>query len=150
MPEDSVPVSVEGDGYAEMLHQALEQQEVVVGGLFPAEEGVDHRASGIVDGDQQSERRYPAPQPWVMTAVHLDQHAFPGHALAADPVLGRTPSPRTAQPSVDQDAPQGGPADVDALSLAQQLAEMGVVGPFVLGTSQTNYTGHHGIGCRVG
>ena len=33
------------------------------------------------------------------------------------------------EPGVDQDAPQGGPADVDAFALAQQLAEMDVVGP---------------------
>ena len=33
----------------------------------------------------------------VETAVQLDQHSLPRHALAAYPVLGRTPSPRTAQ-----------------------------------------------------
>ena len=31
VPEDPVPVGVEGDGYATTLHQALEQPEVVVG-----------------------------------------------------------------------------------------------------------------------
>ena len=71
------------------------------------------------------------------------------HALTANPVFGWTPSPRTAQPGVDQDAPQGGPADVDAVALAQQLAEMGVVGPGVPGTSQTHYIGqlqrHSGV-----
>ena len=65
-----------------------------------------------------------------MTAVHLDQHTLPRHTLAAHPVLGRTPASWTPQTGVDQDAPQGGPADVDAL--AQQLAEMGVVGPSYL------------------
>ena len=55
----------------------------------------------------------------VETAVQLDQHSLPRHALAAHPVLGRTPSPQTAQTGVDQDAPQGGPADVDAVALAQ-------------------------------
>ena len=33
---------------------------------------------------------------------------------------------------------------------AQQLAQVGVVDPGVPGTSQTNYTGHHGIGRCVG
>ena len=32
----------------------------------------------------------------------------------------------------------------------QQLAQMGVVGPFVPGASQTNHIGHHGNGCGVG
>ena len=136
MPEDSVPVGVEGDGYAAALQQALDQHEVAVGVLLLAEEGVGHRTGGIVHGDQQRERRRLFPQPRVMTAVHLDQHALPGQPLTAYPELGRTPSPRTAQTGVDQDAPQGGPADVDALALAQQLAEMGVVGPCVLGTGQ--------------
>ena len=85
-----------------------------------------------------------------MTAVHLDQHAFPGHALAPYTVLGRTPSPRTAQSGVDQDASQGGSADVDALSLAQQLAEMGVVGPFVLGASQRSTSATTASGVALG
>ena len=139
------PVGVEGDRCAEMLYETLDQHEVAVGVLLLAEEGVNHRTGGIVHGDQQRERRRLVPQPRVVTAVQLDQHALPGHALAAYPVPGRTPSPRTAQPGVDQDAPQGGPADVNALSLAQQLAEMGVVGSFVPGASQTNHIGHHGI-----
>ena len=121
-----------------------------MGVLLLAEEGVDHRTGGIVHCDQQRERRYLVPQPRVGTAVHLVQYALPGYALTAYPVLGRTPSPWTAQPGVDQDAPQGGPADVDAVSLAQQLAEMGVVGSFVPGASQTNHIGHHGIGRCVG
>ena len=80
------------------------QQEVAVGVLLLAEEGVDHGTDGIVHCDQQRERRRLFPQPRVMTAVHLDQHALPGHALPAHPVLGRAPSPRTVQPGVDQDA----------------------------------------------
>ena len=43
VPEDRVPVGVEGDGYADMLHETLDQHEVAVG-VFPlAEEPVDHR-----------------------------------------------------------------------------------------------------------
>ena len=68
--------------------------------LMIAEQGVDHRTAGIVHPGQQRERRRLVPEPRVMTAVHLDQHALPGHALAAHPVLGRTPSPRTAQTGV--------------------------------------------------
>ena len=57
MPEDRVAVGVEGDGYAEMLHETLDQHEVAVGVLLLAEEGVDHRTGGIVHCDQQRERR---------------------------------------------------------------------------------------------
>ena len=54
------------------------------------------------------------------------------------------------EPAVDQDAPQGGPADVDAVALAQQLAEMGVVGPCVLGVSQVNHPVPGRLGNSVG
>ena len=91
MLADRVAVGVEGDGYAEMLHETLDQQEVAVGVLLLVEEGVDHRTGGIIHRDQQRERRYLVSQPWVMTAVHLDQHALPGHTLPAYPMLGRTP-----------------------------------------------------------
>ena len=59
MPEDRVPIGVEGDGYAEMLHQTLNQHEVAVGVLLLAEEGVDYRTGGIIHGQQQCERRSP-------------------------------------------------------------------------------------------
>ena len=135
--EDGVAVGVEGDGYAEMLHETLDQHEVVAAVFLLAEEGVNHRAGGIVHRDQQREGRRLIPQPRVVTAVHLDQHALPRHALTAHPVLGRTPSPRAGESGVQQDAPQGGPANVDAVALAQQFAEMGVVGPFVPGCEPT-------------
>ena len=150
MPEDPVPVGVQGEGNAAALQEALDQQEVAVGVLLLAEEGVDHRAGGIVHCDQQRERWNPVPQPRVMTAVHLYQHSLPGHALAAYPVLWLAPVPRTAQPGVAQDAPQGGPADVDAVAVAQQLAEMSVVGPCVPGASQVNHSGCNGLGSCVG
>ena len=129
MPEDPVPVDVEGDGNANALHQVLDQQEIGVGLLLLTEQGVGHCAGGIIDCDQQCERRNLVPQPRVVAAVHLDQHPLSGHSLAAYPVLGRTPSLRTLQPGVDQDASERGPANGNALALIQQLAEMGVVGP---------------------
>ena len=56
VPEDPVPVGVQGEGNAAALQEALDQQEVAVGVLLLAEEGVDHRAGGIVHCDQQRER----------------------------------------------------------------------------------------------
>ena len=148
--EDPVPVGVQGEGYAAALQEALDQQEVAVGLLHLAEEGVNDCTGGIVYCDQQRERWHPVPQPRVMTAVHLDQHFLPGHSLVAYPVLGLAPALRTAEPGVDLDTPQGGPADVDAVALAQQLAEMGVVGPCVPGVSQVNHSGCNGLGSCAG
>ena len=118
-----------GEGNAAAPEQALHQQEVAVGVLMIAEEGVDHAARGIVHREQDRELRSVLSQPPVIAAVQLDQHTLPGHPLPAHPVLGRAPSPRTVQSGVDQDAPQGGPADDDTLALSKQLTEMRVVGP---------------------
>ena len=146
VPEDGVAVGVEGDGYAEMLHETLDQQEVVATVFLLAEEGGNHRTGGIIHRDQQRERRRLISQPRVVTAVHLDQHSLPGHTLAAHPMLGRTPSPRAAQTGVDQDAPQGGPADVYAFPFREQLGKMGMVGASVPGAGQMHYVGDHRLG----
>ena len=119
--EDSVPVGVQGERNAAAVYQSLHQQEVTAGILMIAEEGVDHAACGIAHGEQDRELRSVLAQPPVVTAIQLDKHALPGHPLAAHPVLGRAPAPRTAEPGVDQDAPQGGPAHVETLAFTEQL-----------------------------
>ena len=50
-----VPIGVEGDGYAAdaAITRPWNQQEVIVGVLLLAEEGVDHRTGGIVHRQQQ-------------------------------------------------------------------------------------------------
>ena len=121
MFEDSVPVGVQGERNAAAAYQSLHQQEVTGGILMIAEEGVDHAACGIVHGEQDRELRSVLAQPPVVIAIQLDKHALPGHPLAAHPVLGRAPAPRTAEPGVDQDAPQGGPAHVETLAFTEQL-----------------------------
>ena len=150
MPEDAVPVGVEGDGSAATLYQGLHQQKIATAVLLFTEEGVDHLTGGIVHRDQQREWRFLVPQPRVMAAVHLDEHTLPRHALAAHPVLGWPPLSRTAQSGVDQDTPQGRPADIDALSFAQQLAEMGVVGLCILGARQRTTAVATGSGVALG
>ena len=121
MFEDSVPVGVQGERNAAVPEQALHQQEVTAGILMIAEQGVEYTACGIVHGEQDRELRAVLAQPPVVTAIHLDQDTLPWHPLAAHPVLGRAPAPWTAEPGVHQDAPQGGSAHVEALSLTEQL-----------------------------
>ena len=119
--EDRMAVGVEGERNAAALEQSLHQQEVTAGILMIAEEGVDHAARGIVHSEQDRELRSVFAQPPVIAAVHLDQHTLPGHPLTAHPVLGRAPSPRTAEPGVGQDTPKRSPAHVDALAFTKQL-----------------------------
>ena len=111
----------QGHRNAAAPYQSLHQPEIAEAVLLLAEQGVDHAAGGVIHGEEQRELRPVLAQPTVMAAVQLDQHAFLGHPLAAHPVLGRAPSSRTVQARVDQDAPQGGPAHVDALAFTEQL-----------------------------
>ena len=107
--EDRVAVGIEGEVDAAAPEQVLQQQEVVAAVFLPAKQGVDHGAGGVVHRQQQRERWAVVPQPPVIAAVQLDQHARSGHPLATDPVLGWTAPARTAQTRVQQNASQGGP-----------------------------------------
>lgn len=54
-----------------------------------------------------------------------------------------------AQAAVDQDAPQGGPAGVDAFAFAKQLLEMSMVGSLVNRASQVNHPAPDRLGNGV-
>ena len=148
--EDGVAVGVQGHRYAAAPYQSLHQQEIVEAVLLLTEQGIDHSASGVVHRQQQGEWRAQIAQPAVTAAVQLDQHAFPGHALPAHPVLGRTPASRACQTSVDQDAPQCGPGDVDALPFVEQLRKVSMVGVVVNRASQVNHPAPDRLGNGVG
>ena len=77
--EDRMAVGVEGEGNAVASKKSLHQQQVVVAVLLLAEPGVDYSAGGVVHREEQRELRPVFPQPPVMAAVQLYQHALPGH-----------------------------------------------------------------------
>ena len=114
-------VEVNGDSKSNEFLTKFNSQEVTAGILMIAKEGARHTACGIVHGEQDRELRSVLAQPPVVTAIHLDQHGLPWHPLAAHPVLGRAPAPRTAEAGVDQDAPQRSTAHVEALAFTEQL-----------------------------
>ena len=139
--EDGVSVGVEGDGYAVALDQLPHQQEVVAGVLLLAEQGVDHGAGGVVDGQQQCEGRTIVSKPPVVAAVHLHQHALAGHPLPADTVPGRPTAARALQAGGHQYAPQCGSTDLYALAFPEQLAQMSVIGIGVAALSKAQHFG---------
>ena len=65
-------------------------------------------------------------------------------------MLRWTATARTAQSGVYQYAPQRGPADVDALALSKQFAQVGVVGSEVAGAGKAQHLGPGCLGCGVG
>ena len=68
------------------------------------------------------------PQPGMMAAVNLHQHAFLGHSLPSHPVSGRPTFPRAGNARPGQDAVHRSPAEVNPLPVTQQLGEVGLIG----------------------
>ena len=106
-----------------------------------AEQGVDHDAGSVIDGQQQREGRTIVSKPPVVATVHLYQHALAGHPLPADTVPGRPTAARALQAGTRQYAPQRGSTDLYALALPEQLAQVSVVGIGVAGLSKSQHFG---------
>ena len=119
--EHAVAVAVQGGGYAPALDQSLHQGEVTAGVFLGTEHGVDHSAGGVVHRQQQGELGTVIAQPLVETAVDLHQHPSLGHPLPPHPVLGRTPVAGAGNARPGQNTPHGGPAQVDAFPVPEQL-----------------------------
>ena len=152
--EDGMAIAVQRQGDAPALDQALHQDKVASGVLTGAKHGVGHRAGGVVHRQQQDEFGSPVLQPGVMAAVQLHQHPGLGHPLAAETVLRRAPAVGSADARLAQNAPHRGPAEVDALPLAQELGDVGMVGALIALGGQRQPAravwrcGDGGRGCR--
>ena len=86
------------------------------------------------------------PQPGMITAVNLHQHAFLRHSLPSHPVSGRPPFPRAGNTRPGQDTVHRSPAEVNPLPVTQQLGEVGLIGSGIGGRGQL----HHGCCLGVG
>ena len=126
--EDAVAIEVEGVGQPSALHDAPHQLEIARRVLLLPEERARHRAGGIVDGPDQRRQRPLRAEPAVAAAVGLEQHPLPGHPLPAAAMLRGTPRPGAADPRREQDAPDGGAVQMDALALREQVREVRMVG----------------------
>ena len=142
-------VSVEGNGDAPALDQPFYQVEVASGVLLLAKQRVGHSASGIVHRQEQGEVGASVPQPGMMAAVNLHQHAFLGHSLPSYPVSGRTTFPRAGNARPGQDAVHRPPAEVNSLPATQQLGEVGLIGSGIGGAGQLHHRSCLGVGDGV-
>ncbi len=137
--EDAVVIGVDGDRQAVGGDDLAEEQEVACRILALAEDGTHDGAGGVIDGVEQDEGGAAVLQPWVMTAVHLDEHAGAGHPLTALAVLRRPTAPGAAQAGGAQDSVHGGVGQVEILALGQELGEMPVVDPDVGGAGEADH-----------
>ena len=136
-------------GDSPALDQPFHQVEVAPGVLLLAKHRVGHGAGGIVHRQEQGEVGPPLPQPGMMAAVNLHQHAFLGHSLPSHPVSGRPTFPRAGNARPGQDAVHRAPAEVNPLPVTQQLGEVGLIGSPVGGAGQLHHRSCLGVGDGV-
>ena len=115
-----------------------------------AEQGVDHDAGGVIDGQQQREGNIMVSNPPVMATVHLDQHTLPGHPLPTDTVPRRPTAAWALQAGTCQYPLQCGSTDVYALTLPEQLTQVRVVGIGVAAFGKAQHLGSQHLRRRVG
>ena len=142
-------ISVEGNGDAPALDQPFHQVEVAPGVLLLAKHRVDHDAGGIVHRQEQGEAGASFPQPGMIAAVNLHQHAFLRHPLPSHPVSGRPTFPRAGNARSGQYAVYRAPAEVNPLPVTQQLGEVGLIGSGIGGAGQLHHRSCLGVGDGV-
>ncbi len=84
-------------------------------------------AGRIVDRGMEDETRAAVFEPRMVAAVHLDEEAGLGHALATATMPGRPPGAGTTDPGLAEQAADGGARELDGFALVQELGEVGVI-----------------------
>ena len=105
--KQAMAIGVGSGGDAIALDEAAEQEEIAVRIFLWAKDAGEDLPCGIVNGGVEDEVGAPVLEPGVMTAIHLDEQAGLGHALAAPAMAGGPAGPGTAdacgpQPALDR------------------------------------------------
>ena len=82
----AVAIGVDGRGDAVALNETAEKQQVAVAVFMRPKDAIEDFAGGIIDGGLEDELRAAGFQPAMGAAVHLDEQAGLGHAVAAAPM----------------------------------------------------------------
>ncbi len=84
-------------------------------------------------------------EPGVVAAVHLDEEAGLGHALAAAAMPRGAAGAGTTDPGLAEEQPDQRPREVQAFPLREQLGEMMVIDPGIRGARQGKDLGSDGL-----
>jgi hypothetical protein len=135
---DEDPVAVGVDRARQAVRRGrLGEDDEVAGGILGRPEGrAREPVGGVVDDADERGVRLVRPEPLVAAAVGLDHLALAGHALAPSAMAGGASSPDRGERCLGQDPPQGPFGHHEPLALAEQLGEMGPVGPGVGGPGE--------------
>lgn len=85
-------------------------------------------------------------EPRMVTAVHLDEEAGLGHAVAAAAMTGWPSFAGTAEARRPQPALDGGPGHAELLALGDELGEVAVVAACVGGAGEGQQALARGVG----
>src|SRR5579862_2531593 len=125
--EDAAAITVEGDGDAVALQEALEQVEIALGGFGREEVGGEDFAGGIVLHAQGGEAWAAAFEPVVGRAIELDEFTFASRTQTALTMSGRTAFAWWADAVGAEQAAQGFAAEGEAFVFDELLVEMMIV-----------------------
>lgn len=143
--EDPVSIRIRGTREAIAHDEPTQEEEVAVGVLLVPKDPVEDGPRSIVDRSEQDEVRATVLEPRMMTAVHLDQQAGLGHALAAAAMPRGTPGPGTAQASGPEPPLHRGARDVQPLPLGQQVGELVIIDAGIRGARQREHPRPDGL-----
>lgn len=125
--KDAMPIGVSGGRQAIAADELAQQQEIAVRILLGAKDARQDFPRGIVDGREEDEARAALFEPGMGTAVHLDEEAGLGHALAPAAVLGRTPGAWASDACLAQQTLHGGTGQDETLVFPEEFGEVMIV-----------------------
>lgn len=125
--KDAMPIGVGGGRQAIAADELAQQQEIAVSILLEAKDASQDFTRGIVDGREEDKARAALLEPGMVTAVHLDEEAGLGHALAPAAVLGCTPGAWASDACLSQQALHGGTGQDEVLVFPEELGEVMIV-----------------------
>ena len=125
--KDALAIGVDGAGEPIAAGEVAQEQEVALGLLFRTKHAAEYLSCRIVDRTVEDEAGTAVLEPGVLAAVHLDEEARLRHALPPTAVRGRPARARTGDTGVPQEALDGGPGELQVLTLAKELREVAIV-----------------------
>ena len=125
--KQAMAISVGGGGHAIAPDEAAKQEEVALRIFLWAKDAGEDLPRGIVNGGVEDEVRAPVLEPGMVAAIHLDEQAGLGHALAATPMAGWPADTRTADARGPQPALDRWPRQAHLLALGDELSEVAIV-----------------------
>lgn len=134
--EDAVPVAIDCDRAAGVLHHLVQNPEVSHGIFFVPKDRGRHFAGGVVDGATEGQAGPAAFEPVMLAGVELEEEPFLRHALAPSAMATGTARAGAGQAGGDQPAMDRPVGRWQPMVLGQGLGEVLVIEAGIGGPGQ--------------